>query len=79
MQSRALGPVLGSAVGGSSLALEVTKARVAVNDLIAAVELGDLPSRDELARGLRQFTSDARKTSIGLQRLYAQLGGAVDR
>ena len=79
IQTRSLSPVLESVLGGSSMSLEVTKARVAVNDLIAAVELSDLPSRDELARNLRQFTHDARKASHGLQRLNAQLGGSVDR
>jgi hypothetical protein len=71
--------VLSEGVSGSVLALEIKDAEMATSSLVILIRTSDLKDRDHLANKLEELVQRARKTAIGLQRLNAKVGGAVDR
>jgi hypothetical protein len=78
VQSKSFEALLDESAGGSGLALEIKKAEMATADLVTAVSVSDLTSREMVAGTLREFVDDAKKVGRGLQKFNAKVGGAVD-
>ncbi|KAH9934425.1 hypothetical protein B0H21DRAFT_813538 [Amylocystis lapponica] len=78
MQGAVFEQLLDNSVAGSSLSLQIKKAQMAVSDLVTLVRVSDLSSKALIAESLEGFVGDAKRTSRGLQRLSAKIGGAVD-
>jgi hypothetical protein len=79
IQSRTLGKLLEEGAGGSALALNIKQAEMATADLAIAVTYSKMRGKEEVTEHLHGFVKDAKKTSRGLQRFGAKLGGAVDQ
>ncbi|KAL0571604.1 hypothetical protein V5O48_010354 [Marasmius crinis-equi] len=65
-------------VGGSSLSLEIKKAEMASADLLIALRLSDIGSRDSIVDSLSNFINDARVTARGLSKFSVKIIGAVE-
>jgi len=78
LQTRTFDRLLEDGVESKDLALGVKKAEVANDDLIALVKLSELKSKVQIAKRLRMFSDDARKTGRSLHSLWAKTNGAID-
>lgn len=78
LQSATFEELLDESVGGAGLALEIKKAEMATSDLTTLVRVSGLTTKDTIAETLEVFVEGARRTSRGLQRFSAKVGGAVD-
>jgi hypothetical protein len=78
-QSSTFEQLLDRSAGGSGLSLDIKKAEMATRDLTTLVRFSELKSRDSLSRSLEQFTSNAKDTGRGLQKLSSKISGTVDQ
>ncbi|KAF9471516.1 hypothetical protein BDN70DRAFT_901293 [Pholiota conissans] len=79
IQSESFSEILKNTAGGSALALEIKRAELVTQDLIAEVRISDLNEKVALERSLLQFVTNAKKTGGSLQKLASMVGGSVDR
>ena len=78
LQTRTFDHLLDESIGGRGLALEVKKAEMANNDLIALVGASGLRSKGQILERLSMFSNDAGRTGQSLHLLWAKTNGAVD-
>jgi hypothetical protein len=71
--------LLDEAVDGSTLALNITMARLAMRDLNILLKFSDLKKGDELINKLESVVDHAKKAGRGLQKFNVKVGSAVDR
>ncbi|RDX40499.1 hypothetical protein OH76DRAFT_1490235 [Lentinus brumalis] len=79
VQSIVLDELLGQYESGSTLAVEVKHAELAVKDLVAVVRASNLTVKVALADTLNNFAIDARAAGRNLERFSMQVHGAVDQ
>ncbi|RDX43375.1 hypothetical protein OH76DRAFT_1361303 [Lentinus brumalis] len=78
VQNQALDELTGHSAVGSSLAMNLKHAELAVKDLIAAVQASNMTTKDALADVLIAFTKDTRLSSRDLQEVSAKMNSFMD-
>ena len=79
MQKSRFEQLLDESVGSTGISLDIKRAEMATSDLITLVSVSDFQSREMLARHLKGFVADAKRTGRGLQTLSSRIAGAVDK